>query len=86
MVLKIDVFTSVFCRHSPRAVNLMKRLAPDFKGSLEWNEVSIETREGKEKARTIGIESVPTIVIDGKIVFIGTPQKSELASEITKRL
>ena len=86
MVLKIDVFTSVFCRHSPGTVNLMKRLAPDFKGNLEWNEVSIETREGKEKARTIGVNSVPTIVIDGKIVFIGTPKKSELASEITKRL
>lgn len=86
MVLKIDVFTSIFCRHSPRAVNLMKRLAPDFKGNLEWNEVSIETREGKEKAKTMGIDSVPTIVIDGKIAFIGTPQKSELASEITKRL
>ena len=86
MVLKIDVFTSVFCRHSPRAVNLMKRLAPGFKGSLEWNEISIETSEGKEKAKIIGIDSVPTIVIDGKIVFVGTPEKSELVSEITKRL
>ncbi len=86
MVLKIDVFTSVFCRHSPGTVNLMKRLAPDFKGSLEWNEISIETREGKEKAKAIGVDSVPTIVIDGRIAFIGTPKRDELVQEITKRL
>jgi small redox-active disulfide protein 1 len=86
MVVKIDVFTSVFCPHSPAAVNIMKRLAPDFKGRIEWNIISVETSEGKEKAKIIGIRDVPTIVMDGKIVFIGAPRKEELAAEITKRL
>lgn len=86
MVVKVDIFTSVFCRHSPDAVNAMKRIAAGFKGKIEWNEISIETSEGKEKARTIGIGHVPTVLIDGKIVFVGPPSKQELASEITKRL
>jgi glutaredoxin len=86
MVVKIDIYTSVFCRHSPLAVNAMKRVAPRFKGQIEWNEVSIETSEGKEKARIIGIDHVPTVVIDGRIVFVGPPSKEELAQEITKRL
>jgi len=86
MVVKVDIFTSVFCRHSPAAVNAMKRIAPNFRGRIEWNEVSIETSEGKEKAKIIGIDHVPTVVIDGMIVFIGPPSKDELASEITKRL
>ena len=86
MVVRIDIFTSVFCRHSPAAVNAMKRIAPDFKGRIEWNEVSIETSEGKEKAGIMGIDHVPTVVIDGKVIFVGPPSKDELASEITKRL
>jgi predicted DsbA family dithiol-disulfide isomerase len=48
--------------------------------------VSIETIEGKEKAQIIGIDHVPTVVIDGKVIFVGPPSKDELASEITKRL
>jgi len=86
MVVRIDIFTSVFCNHSPGAVNLVKRVAPDFKGQIEWNEISIETNEGKEKAVTLGIDSVPTFVIDGRVTLVGVPSKDQLVSEITKRL
>ena len=85
-MLRIEIFTSVYCVHSPNTINIMKRLAPGFKGKIEWGEFSIETSEGKEKAKTSGIGAVPAIMMDGKIVFVGTPKKEELAQEITKRL
>ena len=86
MVVRIDLYTSVFCPHSPSASNLMKQISQQFKGRLDWNEISIETNEGKHKAKAIGIRKVPTFVIDGKLALIGTPKKEDLVWEITKRL
>lgn len=86
MVVRVDLFTSVFCRHSPEAVRIMKRLAPHLKSRIEWNEISIEASEGKEKAKIIGIESVPSFVIDGEIALVGVPKMGDLVVEITKRL
>jgi glutaredoxin len=86
MVVRVDIFTSAFCQHSAGAINVMKKIAPDFKREVDWNEISIETGSGKERAKAMGVTHVPTIVIDGRIVLVGMPSKSKLTEEITKRL
>jgi glutaredoxin len=86
MVVRIDLFTSVFCPHSKEASNLMKNMASRFRGEIDCNEIHIETSEGRKKARIIGVKATPTVVVDGRIAFVGVPSREDLVREITKRL
>jgi len=44
---------------------------------IAFEEVSIDTEDGLEEAEKLGIQAVPTLVKDGKIVLVGLPVKGE---------
>lgn len=60
---KIEVF-SAGCPVCKDAVNLVNKLACD---SCDVSVLDMNKPENAERARTLGIRSVPAIVIDGKL-------------------
>ncbi len=60
---KIEVF-SAGCSVCKDAVNLVNKLACD---SCEVSVLDMNKPEIAERAKTLGISSVPTVVIDGKL-------------------
>jgi predicted thioredoxin/glutaredoxin len=49
-----------------------------------FKEVNISYPEGKRKAESLGILSVPALVIDGEVVIIGRTSKEEILRELGK--
>jgi len=72
----IEVFTSPGCPHCPRAVLMAKQLAVQMPG-IQVVELSTATPEGYAKAALYGVQAVPTIFINGKRAFVGTPPSIE---------
>ena len=61
---KIEVF-SAGCPVCDNTVKLINNLACP---SCEVNVLDMKTPEVAERAKTLGIHSVPTVIIDGKII------------------
>ncbi len=66
--------------HQLRAL-LMEVLPKDIK----FKEINISYLEGQRRASELNIMSVPTIAIDGEVVFVGRVSKEELLREINLR-
>jgi len=67
----LKLFTSEHCPPCRVMKELLKQ-----KG-IAFEEVSIDTEDGLEEAEKLGIQAVPTLVKDGKIVLVGLPVKGE---------
>ncbi len=66
--------------HQVRAL-LIETLPKNFK----FKEINISYPEGKQKASELNIMSVPTVAIDGDVVFVGRVSKEELLKELSLR-
>ena len=77
---KVVVLTSPTCPYCPRAVMLARKMAA--RGLAEAKEVSIATTEGRKLAVRHGIQGVPTILIDGKVAFVGVPSEAEFERKL----
>lgn len=52
---------------------------------MKFKEINISYPEGKSRASELNIMSVPTVAIDGDVVFVGRVSKEELLKEISLR-
>lgn len=82
MPVEVEVYTSPTCPYCPYAVKLIREVAPSFGQKLGVEEVNTWSEEGQIKAAEYGIMAVPTIVINGKVKFVGVPQKEDLVKAI----
>jgi len=78
----IELYYSDTCHscHQLRAI-LMEVLPKNIK----FKEINISYPEGKKRASELNIMSVPTVTIDGDIVFVGRVSKEEIIKEISLR-
>lgn len=53
--------------------------------NMKFKEINISYTEGSRRASELNILSVPTIVIDGNVIFVGRISKEELFREIKSR-
>lgn len=53
--------------------------------SMKFKEINISYPEGKQRASELNIMSVPTVAIDGDVVFVGRVSREELIKEISMR-
>ena len=53
--------------------------------TMKFKEINISYPEGKSRASLLNIMSVPTVAIDGDVVFVGRVSKEELLKEISLR-
>ena len=86
MPVKIEVYTSPTCPYCPHAVKLLDEIAPSFGQNVTVEEVNSWSEEGQTRALKYGIMAVPTIVINGKVRFVGVPKKDELVRAIREEV
>jgi len=83
MPVKIEVFYSPSCPHCPKAIRLVRKVAPRFGEKVTIEEINTCTPEGQEKSDAYGIYAVPAIALNGKVKFLGAPSEEELLAAIT---
>lgn len=62
----------------------MKEVAPGFGDSVEVEEVN--AWNAQDRVAKYGITGVPTIVINGKVRFVGVPRKEDLVKAIEESI
>jgi MtaA/CmuA family methyltransferase len=85
----VDVITldSEACAPCQYMVDAVRRVTPEFEGLVEWREHKIKYRESLVFMTSLMVRNVPTICIDGEIVFVSRiPPKDELIAAIQKRI
>ena len=85
MVANIQVFTTEDCPYCPMA----KDAVNEAKKSFTDDEVNVEflnANENIELVRKYQIMSVPTIIINDEVAFIGAPEVDELVGKIKANL
>jgi uroporphyrinogen decarboxylase len=85
----VDIITldSESCAPCQYMVEAVKRIAPHFEGVVEWREHAIKKMEAVSFMSSLMVKNIPTICIDGKIVFVSKiPPGKDLISAIQKRI
>ena len=85
----VDIITldSESCAPCQYMVEAVKRVAPHFEGVVEWREHPIKKMESVSFMSSLMVKNIPTICIDGKIVFVSQiPPQSLIIEAIQKRI
>ena len=87
VVVDIITLDSEACAPCQYMVDAVKRVAPEFEGIVIWREHKIKYRESLVFMTSLMVRNVPTICIDGEIVFVSRiPPRDELIAAIQKRI
>ncbi len=78
----VELYYSDTCHncHQLRAL-----LIENIPKTMKFKEINISYPEGKKKALELNIMSVPTVAIDGDVVFVGRVSKEDIIKEINSR-
>ena len=85
----VDIITldSESCAPCQYMVEAVKRVAPQFEGVVEWREHPIKKMESVSFMSSLMVKNIPTICIDGKIVFVSKiPPQNQIIEAIQKRI
>ncbi len=87
VIVDIVTLDSEACAPCQYMVDAVKRVTPEFEGIVEWREHKIKYRESLVFMTSLMVRNVPTICIDGEIVFVSRiPPRDELIEAIQKRI
>ncbi|MEM3445590.1 MAG: glutaredoxin domain-containing protein [Thermoplasmata archaeon] len=81
--MRVELFYSPTCPDCPPAKRIFRRLLAEHP-EVEYFEINV--KENRKRAEELGLTHVPTIVIDGKIVFVEHVTEKEAKEEIERRL
>ncbi|MCL7411217.1 MAG: thioredoxin family protein [Methanosarcinaceae archaeon] len=81
-MVKVTLVYAKWCNVCPTAMKLWNDLKSKY--DFEYEELDLETPEGMALVKEYSIHSVPTTIIDGKVEFIGLPQKLKAAAFVSK--
>ncbi|MGB9132392.1 MAG: thioredoxin family protein [Methanosarcina sp.] len=79
-MVKVTLVHASWCTACPAARRFWKDLKSEH--DFEYEEVEVETPEGKALLEEYGIVGVPTTIIDGEVVFTGLPKKADAIAHI----
>ena len=85
----VDIITldSESCAPCQYMVEAVKRVVPQFEGVVEWREHPIKKMESVSFMSSLMVKNIPTICIDGKIVFVSQiPPQNLLIEAIQNRI
>jgi len=80
----VEMFTSLGCANCPAVKKMLKELTSELKGDITVEEVDITT--DPTRAAQYGVMSVPAVVINGILKFVGVPNREELKKAIVEEL
>ena len=79
---EIELYYGLLCPYCKTARAAIKKIMDENPEKIKFKQTLISSPTGIINRYKIGIHSVPTILIDGKIVFRGLPEKEELKKEL----
>ena len=71
---KVSVLYADWCSSCPATKSFWKSLRNDI--SFQYEEINIDSERGKELAQRHSIQSVPTTLVNGRVYFVGKPEKT----------
>ena len=87
MAIKVEVFSTNSCPHCPSAIDAAQVAKDKLGDAIDVEVLKIdESDENRQKAINYQIMAVPTIVIDGEVVFVGAPSDDELIEKLESLL
>lgn len=78
----VELYYSDTCHDCHQLRTLLMELLPK---SMKFKEINISYPEGQKRASELNIMSVPTVVIDGEVVFVGRTSKDDILKELKSR-
>lgn len=81
-MVKVQLVYTKTCIYCPAAKQLFKALKKTHK--FDYEEIDAVSPEGQKLVSKYMIMSVPTIIVDGKVQWVGIPQKDKVISVIGK--
>ena len=87
MAIKVEVFSTNSCPHCPAAIEAAQKAKDKLGDAIDVETLKIdESKDNYQRAIDYQIMAVPTIVIDGDVVFVGAPTESELIEKLESML
>ena len=84
MTIKVEVFSSPGCGKCGHAKEVLRQIAQEMGGGIEWREVSVLDEMDYEVR--LGVMSTPAIVVNGKLVFTALPSAAKLRQTLEQEL
>jgi thiol-disulfide isomerase/thioredoxin len=81
-MVKVQLVYTKTCAYCPIAKQLFKDLKKQHK--FDYEEIDAMTPEGQKLAAKYSILAVPTIIVDGKVQWVGVPQKDKVLAIVGK--
>ncbi len=87
MAIKVEVFSTNSCPHCPAAIDAAQKAKDKLGDAIDVEVLKIdESKDNYQRAIDYQIMAVPTIVINGDVVFVGAPTDSELIEKLESML
>ena len=83
MGMKIELFYNPGCPVCPHAKKVVKKVLKKYP-QIEYEEIN--SFEHQDRVITLGLQTVPAIVIDGTLWQTGIPNKNALRKEIERNI
>lgn len=80
-MVKVTIVTTKTCVYCPSAKKLWQDIKKDYR--FEYEEVDALSERGQEIVARHGIMSVPTTLIDGRVKFVGIPDKNKAIAAVS---
>lgn len=84
MTVKLEVFTSQTCPYCPMATQAAESAVAQLGDKIDYEHLDVA--ENPAKVREYQIMSVPTIVIDGEVAFVGAPSAIDLINKLKEKI
>ena len=81
-MVKVQLVYTKSCVFCPTAKAMFKDLKKTHK--FDYEEIDATTPEGQKLAMKYSIMAVPTVIVDGKVMWVGIPQKDKVLAVIGK--
>ncbi len=87
MAIKVEVFSTNSCPHCPAAIDAAQKAKDKLGDAIDVEVLKIdESKDNYQRAIDYQIMAVPTIVINGDVVFVGAPTDFELIEKLESML
>jgi len=84
MTIKVEVFSSPGCGKCGHAKEVLRKIAQEMGGGIEWREVNV--LEEMDYAVRLGVMSTPAIAVNSKLVFTALPSATKLRQTLEQEL
>ena len=81
-MVKVQLVYTKQCVYCPAAKALFKDLKKHYK--FDYDEIDAMSPEGQKLVTKYSIMSVPTIIVNDKVQWVGVPQKDKVIAVIGK--